>query len=145
MEKSPWLLNIHSAHHKAATCRKSCLIIIGAKLIIIGARLAKRKSLLNLWLAFLHYTRGKLVVYVCIWWFLTSPPNFSTIKNHHQPITAFLINKIYWNSCCDWLIGDFLFGIFNKLQLVSLQSICQHKIHRPCWHPQDWLLCHMSR
>ena len=33
-------------------------------------------------------------------------PNFSTKKKTaNQPITAFLINKIYWNSSCVWLIG----------------------------------------
>ena len=41
--------------------------------------------------------------------------NFSTVptqfqKTANQPITAFLITKIYWNSSCDWLISDFLFG-----------------------------------
>ena len=43
--------------------------------------------------------------------FLTGPPNFSTKKKTaNQPITAFLINIIYWKSSCDWLIGNFLFG-----------------------------------
>ena len=39
------------------------------------------------------------------------PPNFSTNKKTtKQPITAFLSKKIYWNSICHWLIGNFPFG-----------------------------------
>ena len=52
--------------------------------------------------------------------FLTAPPPQKKIKKittkkktANQPITAFLINKIYWNSSCDWLIGGFLFGTKN--------------------------------
>ena len=32
------------------------------------------------------------------------------MKKAKQPIRACLSNRIYWNSSCDWLIGNFLFG-----------------------------------
>ena len=48
----------------------------------------------------------------CTGWFLSLvPPNFITKKKTaKQPITAFLSNRIYWNSSCDWLISNFLLG-----------------------------------
>ena len=46
------------------------------------------------------------------WFFSLVPPSFSTKKKTpKQPITAFLCNRIYWNSGCDWLNANFLFGI----------------------------------
>ena len=45
------------------------------------------------------------------WFFSLVPPNISTNKKTAmQPIMAFLRNRIYRNSSCDWLIGNFLFG-----------------------------------
>ena len=43
--------------------------------------------------------------------FLTAapPPHFQYQKENRQS-QPFVFNKIYWNSSCDWLIGDFLFG-----------------------------------
>ena len=35
---------------------------------------------------------------------------FTTNSTFVQPITAFLSYRIYWNSSCDWLIGNSHFG-----------------------------------
>ena len=41
----------------------------------------------------------------------TGPPQFQYQKENCQAANqAFLSNRIYWNSSCDWLIGNFLFG-----------------------------------
>ena len=60
---------------------------------------------------------GTLYINMCRYWstyrviFSLVPPNFSTKKKTaKQSIMAFLSNRIYWNSSCDWLIGNFLFG-----------------------------------
>ena len=66
------------------------------------------------WHAFFYFRviKRRLLLSLNTGWSLSLvPPNFSTKKKTaKQPITAFLSNRISWNSSSDWLLGGFIFG-----------------------------------